>query len=76
MEKIKVKPVEGKRVKDPNTYLLLEGEKNVPKNSYWLRRVADGDVVIVTEVEVKKEIRKKKASYKSEETNINLEAGI
>ena len=48
MEKMYVKPVEGRRCKDPASYELLPAAgKNVPKNSYWLRRLKAGDCVLV-----------------------------
>ena len=47
MEKMFVKPVAGRRCKDPASYELLpEGGKSVTKNSYWLRRLKDGDCVL------------------------------
>ena len=43
--KIFVKPASGKRVLDPKTKKELpEMGMEVPKNSYWLRRLRDGDV--------------------------------
>ncbi len=43
-----VKPKEGLKIKRPDTQRLLapQGE-DVPKSSFWLRRLADGDVTIV-----------------------------
>lgn len=43
-----VKPAPGMRVKDPATLrvLALEGEEK-PQTTYWLRRVVDGDVIIL-----------------------------
>lgn len=47
MERIFVQPVEGRRCKDPETYELLPVRgKSVVKNSYWLRRVKDGDCIV------------------------------
>ena len=47
MERIFVKPVDGKRCKDPSTLQMLPlAGKNVLKNSYWLRRIKDGDCVL------------------------------
>lgn len=41
-----VKPAPGLRVRDPLSRLHLPDEgKDVPENSYWLRRVRAGDVV-------------------------------
>lgn len=48
---ITLKPAPGRRVRDPATMrVLAEGGEAKPVNSYWLRRVADGDVLEVTEV--------------------------
>lgn len=48
MSKFTLKPADGKSVRDPRTMkqLAAEGEQK-PRSSYWLRRVACGDVVIV-----------------------------
>ncbi|HFP3784764.1 TPA: DUF2635 domain-containing protein [Escherichia coli] len=45
---LKVKPAEGKVIRDPFTMKLLapEGEEK-PRNSFWLRRLAAGDVLEV-----------------------------
>jgi hypothetical protein len=43
---IKVKPGEGLIVRDPVTLAELPAKgKSVPRNAYWLRRLADGDVI-------------------------------
>ncbi|MGL4225950.1 MAG: DUF2635 domain-containing protein [Vibrio sp.] len=49
METIKVKPLNGLIVRDPETRepLSLEGETK-PRNPYWLRRVKDKSVAIVS----------------------------
>jgi len=41
-----VKGVEGRRVKDPKTMAVMPvgEERDVPVDSYWLRRVACGDM--------------------------------
>lgn len=46
METIFVKPAAGRLVRDPATrgHLPAEGAE-VPRTGYWLRRLADGDVV-------------------------------
>lgn len=42
---IKVKPVQGAVVRDPETKKLLAASGEMkPQNSYWLRRLRDGDV--------------------------------
>lgn len=47
---LKIKPAEGKAIRDPLTmqWLSRDGEEK-PRNSYWLRRLADGDVVGVAD---------------------------
>lgn len=45
-----VKPIEGRQVPDPARGDVLPPEgRNVEPSQYWLRRIADGDVVEVTE---------------------------
>ncbi|HAP0140371.1 TPA: DUF2635 domain-containing protein [Escherichia coli] len=43
---MKIKPAEGKAIRDPLTMKLLDpaGEEK-PRNSYWIRRLAAGDVI-------------------------------
>lgn len=49
---MKVKPAKGMLVRDPYTRVPLPPEgRNVPENSYWLRRVMFGDVVKIGEPE-------------------------
>lgn len=61
MQKFKIKPnVKGKVVqivRDPITYKALKVSGEVkPRNSYWLRRISDGDVVeVVTEIKKKEQ---------------------
>jgi hypothetical protein len=88
MERIFVKPAEGSRVKDPLTFELMpERGKSVPANSYWLRRIKDGTVVIANKIEVpnkkKKSTTKKKSSedtdeleYSNRETYSGMEAEL
>jgi hypothetical protein len=46
-----VKPARGLAIRDPDLLDLLPAEgREVPRNDYWLRRLADGDV---REVEAK-----------------------
>jgi hypothetical protein len=41
-----VKPAPDRKVRDPVTKRHLPEEgKDVPENTYWLRRLAEGDVV-------------------------------
>lgn len=46
---MKVKPVEGRQVPDPQMGGLLppEGREIGEPDQYWLRRISDGDVVSV-----------------------------
>ncbi len=46
MKTLSVKPAEGRLVRDPETYepIPAEGAK-VPRTPYWIRRLADGDVI-------------------------------
>lgn len=54
MDTIKIKPAPDRRVRRPDGS-LLEGEDTVERSSYWMRRLQDGDVVLVeTLVETKK----------------------
>jgi ferric-dicitrate binding protein FerR (iron transport regulator) len=43
---MKVKPAEGRAVRDERTMQLLPPEgRDVPNSAYWQRRLRDGDVV-------------------------------
>jgi hypothetical protein len=43
-----VKPAPGLKVRDPISKLhLAESGQEVPESSYWLRRLADGDVLLI-----------------------------
>ena len=47
MTTMHVVPVAGRSVPDPDLGgLLAENGRLVPKTQYWMRRLADGDVVI------------------------------
>lgn len=47
---LKLKPADGLTIKKPDgTKLAAEGEV-VPRSSFWIKRLADGDVVEVTTV--------------------------
>lgn len=47
---MKVKPAEGRKVRDPISKLHLPDEgRDVPESTYWVRRILSGDVVLVTE---------------------------
>ncbi|NOI79237.1 DUF2635 domain-containing protein [Vibrio tubiashii] len=44
----KIKPKQGFTVKDPKTFKPLKPEgEDKPRNTYWLRRVQDGDCTVV-----------------------------
>ena len=48
---INVKPSEGLRVRDPQTYQVLPPEGGtVPDTNFWRRRLAAGDVVEIKDV--------------------------
>lgn len=45
---MKVKPAQGRAVRDPITMQLLPDDgREVPNNPFWRRRRRDGDVVVV-----------------------------
>jgi len=65
--KMKITIPDGKRVRMPGTYQVLEPMviHQVPKNQYWLRRIKDGDVVLCVEDKEIKEVKEvKKVSKK------------
>lgn len=44
---MKIKPVEGRVVRDPRTMQILPEEgRDVPDTSFWHRRIRDGDVTV------------------------------
>jgi len=46
---MRVKPAEGRAVRDPVTKQLLPAAgREVPENQFWRRRLRDGDVVVDT----------------------------
>jgi hypothetical protein len=46
---MRVKPAEGRAVRDPVTKKLLPAAgREVPDNQFWRRRVRDGDVIVET----------------------------
>ena len=52
MESFVVKPVPGRIVLDPETLQpLAESGETKPRESYWQRRVLDGDVIVQDEAE-------------------------
>ncbi|OCG27188.1 DUF2635 domain-containing protein [Gilliamella sp. HK2] len=50
-----IKPSSGVTVRDPETLEpLAESGELKPKNSYWLRRLNDGDIEVVEQAKKKK----------------------
>lgn len=48
---MRVKPKAGKMVRDPISLALLpENGRNVPNNTFWRRRLRDGDIELVSDV--------------------------
>lgn len=55
MNEFLIKPREGVTVRDPESLAVLASKGELkPQNSYWLRRLNDGDVEIITSTEKKK----------------------
>ena len=66
MKTIRVRPADGLRIRDPERNNLIESEgRVVPYNQYWMRRLQDGDVVVVPDVEKKIIAKAKKPSEDS-----------
>lgn len=54
MQTIKIKPKKGVLVRDPLTLKALsENGEEKPKNSYWLKRLKDGDVILTKTIKTK-----------------------
>lgn len=72
-----VKPRQGLRLLRPDTSTqLLDCGEHVPDTSFWLRRLKDGDVIMVSpdlKPEVKLEKSKIKKSSKKQYDEIKLE---
>ena len=52
---LKIKPAEGKEIRDPwSRQLLSSAGEDKPRNAFWLRRLAGGDVVIVKNIKSKR----------------------
>lgn len=68
MSYIKVKPVKDKMIRNPITQvpIKVEGEK-VRDNSFWRRRIADGDVIKV-EKQIRSSSTKSKGNSLEEKT--------
>lgn len=53
--KIKIKPKEGLKVVHPDTKRAISAEgEEVEQTSYWLRRLAEGDVLLIEQKEEQK----------------------
>lgn len=64
MDTLHIKPRDGVTVRDPRTARALKksGEKK-PRNTYWLRRLRDGDVI---DLDAKTEARAPKPPAKTD----------
>lgn len=55
-ETMYVKPAANRRVLDPQSHQPLTAEgAEVPRNTYWMRRLQDGDVTEATKPKTRKE---------------------
>lgn len=65
MKQIKIRPIDGKRIRDPRDGRVLPADRTtvVSPNSYWQRRLRDKDVEIIV-VKVEKKIEKVEKSEK------------
>jgi hypothetical protein len=48
MKMIDLRPVSGRRVRKPDGDLLAEAGETVTEDSFWRRRLRDGDVVAIS----------------------------
>lgn len=56
MNSIFVKPKSGVKIRRPETKALLSPEgENVPNNTFWKRRIADGDVIVSQKIKKQKD---------------------
>ena len=61
MEKILIKPASNMIVRDPETMEPLpESGKLVEQNSYWLRRIQNGDAFVEKPATIKKKVKEKR----------------
>lgn len=44
---VSVQPGEGRRVRHPATAAVIEGPVDLPRDTWLIRRLADGDLVLV-----------------------------
>ncbi|MEA1063941.1 DUF2635 domain-containing protein [Erwinia sp. HR93] len=55
-----IKPAPGRSVRDPRTMKLLPKDgTSKPRNAYWLRRAAAGDVVVIESTQKTKKAKAK-----------------
>jgi hypothetical protein len=74
---MKVKPRDGLKIRDPQRGDLIEPEgRTVPRTTYWLHRLRDRDVVVVTDEPAEETPAKviTKASRKSREITVSVSA--
>ena len=45
-KRITIEPVPGRKVRDPATGVVVAGQRRVPDNDWWRRRLRDGDVQV------------------------------
>lgn len=69
MESFFIKPKEGLLIRRPDNkkFLNPEGE-SVPKNMFWLRRIADGDVIEINLAKTEKSVNIKNKALKKKST--------
>jgi hypothetical protein len=67
VQKIKIQPAQGLKVRDPKTkqHLPASGAE-VEKSSYWIRRLSVGDVHLMKETASNAVAEEKKTTKKSE----------
>lgn len=46
MQTLRIAPVAGRVVRDPDLHDLITGPRTVPDSPFWRRRVRDGDVCL------------------------------
>lgn len=50
---MKIIPIEGRLIRDPETGREIKNETEVPETGFWLRRLADGDVAMAASTDKK-----------------------
>ncbi|WP_277187677.1 DUF2635 domain-containing protein [Caballeronia sp. BR00000012568055] len=46
MQTLRIRPVAGRVVRDPDLHDLITAPRTVPQSPFWRRRVRDGDVAV------------------------------